>query len=88
VPGREHTTVIGALECVEYVVLFDEPTPLRLIEKIRPDVLVKGEDWAKKGVVGREFVESYGGKVILAPLVKGRSSTLTIEKMKSEADSL
>jgi D-beta-D-heptose 7-phosphate kinase/D-beta-D-heptose 1-phosphate adenosyltransferase len=46
-------------------------------------VLVKGEDWAQKGVVGREFVESYGGKVALAPLVAGRSSTSTLEKIQS-----
>jgi D-beta-D-heptose 7-phosphate kinase/D-beta-D-heptose 1-phosphate adenosyltransferase len=59
-----------------------------LIEHVRPDVLVKGEDWAEKGVVGREFVESYGGKVALAPLVEGKSSTATIETMKSlEAES-
>jgi D-beta-D-heptose 7-phosphate kinase/D-beta-D-heptose 1-phosphate adenosyltransferase len=45
--------------------------------------LVKGEDWAKKGVVGREFVESCGGRVVLAPLVEGKSSTATIEKMKA-----
>jgi D-beta-D-heptose 7-phosphate kinase/D-beta-D-heptose 1-phosphate adenosyltransferase len=44
---------------------------------------VKGQDWAEKGVVGREFVESCGGKVLLAPLVEGKSSTVTIEKMKS-----
>jgi len=50
---------------------------------VKPDVLVKGEDWAQKGVVGREFVESRGGKVVLAPLLEGRSSTATIEKIKS-----
>jgi D-beta-D-heptose 7-phosphate kinase/D-beta-D-heptose 1-phosphate adenosyltransferase len=55
-----------------------------LVEKIRPDILVKGADWGnKQGVVGHEFVESYGGKIILAPLVKGRSSTATIEKIKA-----
>ena len=56
---------------------------MNLIKKVRPDVLVKGEDWAVKGVVGREFVESYGGKVTLAPLINGKSSTATIEKIKS-----
>jgi D-beta-D-heptose 7-phosphate kinase/D-beta-D-heptose 1-phosphate adenosyltransferase len=68
---------------VDYVTIFDEPTPLSLIMEVRPDVLVKGEDWAEKGVVGREFVESYGGKVALAPLVAGRSSTSTLEKIQS-----
>ena len=55
----------------------------RTVKKIKPDILIKGEDWAEKGVVGREFVESCGGKVLLAPLVEGKSSTVTIEKMKS-----
>lgn len=63
--------------------IFDEPTPSSLIRKVRLDVLVKGGDWAEKGVVGREFVESYKAKVSLAPLLAGRSSTATIEKMQS-----
>ncbi len=84
----DRAALLAAMEMIDYVTIFEEPDPMNLIQTVKPDVLVKGEDWAVKGVVGREFVESYGGKVILAPLVKGRSSTLTIEKMKSEADSL
>ncbi len=84
----DRAALLAAMEMIDYVTFFDEPDPLSLIEKVRPDVLIKGEDWADKGVVGREFVESYGGKVVLAPLVEGRSSTLTIEKMKSKAKSL
>ena len=80
---HDRAAVLAALEAVDYVTIFDEPTPLRLIREVRPDVLVKGEDWAQKGVVGREFVESYGGKVALAPLVQGKSSSATIEKMNS-----
>jgi D-beta-D-heptose 7-phosphate kinase/D-beta-D-heptose 1-phosphate adenosyltransferase len=80
---QDRAAILAALEAVDYVTIFDEPTPLSLIRKVRPDVLVKGEDWAQKGVVGREFVESYGGKVTLAPLVMGRSSTATIEKIRS-----
>ena len=80
---NDRAIVLAALEMVDYVTLFDEPDPLNLIKKVKPDVLVKGEDWAEKGVVGREFVESLGGKVVLAPLVEGKSSTVTIEKMKS-----
>jgi len=80
---NDRAEVMAALESIDYITIFDDPTPIGLIEKIRPDVLVKGEDWADKGVVGREFVESHGGKVVLAPLVKGRSSTATIEKIKS-----
>jgi D-beta-D-heptose 7-phosphate kinase / D-beta-D-heptose 1-phosphate adenosyltransferase len=80
---QDRAVLLAALEAVDYVTIFEEPTPLSLIRRVRPDVLVKGEDWAQKGVVGREFVESYGGKVALAPLVAGRSSTATIEKINS-----
>ncbi|MBA7716224.1 Bifunctional protein HldE [subsurface metagenome] len=79
----DRAAVLAALETVDYITVFDEPDPLNLIKKVKPNVLVKGQDWAQKGVVGREFVESYGGKVVLAPLVEGKSSTATIEKMKS-----
>ena len=71
----ERARLISALEDVSYVILFDELTPDKLIKRLKPDVLVKGEDWKEKGVVGREFVESYGGKVILAPFVKDASTT-------------
>lgn len=80
---HDRAAVLAALETVDYITIFDDPTPIDLIMKVRPDVLVKGEDWAEKGVVGREFVESYGGRVMLAPLLEGRSSTATIEKIKS-----
>ena len=75
VSEEERARLISALEDVSYVVLFDELTPENLIRRIKPDVLVKGEDWKEKGVVGRDFVESYGGKVILAPFVKNVSTT-------------
>ena len=81
----DRATVLGAMESVDCITVFDEPDPLKLIEKVRPDVLVKGRDWEKKGVVGADFVRSYGGKVVLAPLVEGKSSTQVIEKMKSLA---
>jgi D-beta-D-heptose 7-phosphate kinase/D-beta-D-heptose 1-phosphate adenosyltransferase len=79
----DRTAVLAALETVDYVTVFDEPDPLNLIKKIKPDVLVKGQDWAEKGVIGAEFIESYGGRVVLAPLVEGKSSTATIEKLRS-----
>lgn len=91
-PGRpinnqhDRAAVLAALETVDYIVIFEEPDPLKTIEKVRPDVLVKGADWADKGVIGRRFVESYGGKVVLAPLVEGKSSTSTIEKIQSIQD--
>jgi D-beta-D-heptose 7-phosphate kinase/D-beta-D-heptose 1-phosphate adenosyltransferase len=79
----DRAAVLAALETVDYVTIFDEPAPLALIKKVRPDVLVKGQDWAKKGLVGADFVKSFGGKVVLAPILEGKSSTATIEKIKS-----
>ncbi|MDO8137644.1 MAG: D-glycero-beta-D-manno-heptose 1-phosphate adenylyltransferase [Candidatus Brocadiales bacterium] len=86
-PGRpvlsqkERARLLAALEDVDYVVSFDEPTPEKLIRRLRPDILIKGEAWKEKGVVGRELVESYGGKVILAPFVQGASTTDIISRI-------
>ncbi len=79
----DRAAVLGAMESVNCITIFDEPDPLNLIERVKPDVLVKGRDWQEKGVVGADFVRSYGGKVVLAPLVEGKSSTQVIEKIKS-----
>jgi len=79
----DRAAVLAAFETVDYITIFEEPDPLNLLKKVKPDVLVKGQDWEHKGVVGREFIESYGGKVVLAPLVEGKSSTSVIEKIKS-----
>ncbi len=76
----DRSEVMAALECVDYVVLFDEDEPRALIEEIIPDVLVKGADWAHY-VSGRECVEENGGKVVLAEMVEGRSTTGTIERI-------
>ena len=78
----DRAAVLAALAAVDYVTIFDEPDPLNLIKAIQPDILVKGNDWKDKGVVGREVVEARGGRVLLAPLVEGRSSTAVINKMK------
>jgi len=78
---KDRASVLAALEFVDYIVTFDEPDPLRLIQQIQPNVLVKGADWAQKGVIGREFVESCGGRVELAPIVEGKSSTDLINKL-------
>jgi len=83
VPHDQRAEVLAALGCVDYVVLFDEPTPREIIEALSPDVLVKGEDWADKGVVGREHVEANGGRVILIPLIEGVSTTSIIERIRS-----
>jgi D-beta-D-heptose 7-phosphate kinase/D-beta-D-heptose 1-phosphate adenosyltransferase len=80
----DRAAVLSGLETVDLITIFDEPSVLGLVQKIKPDVIVKGGDWGnKEGVVGWDFVESYGGKVMLAPLVQGKSSTATIEKMKA-----
>jgi D-beta-D-heptose 7-phosphate kinase/D-beta-D-heptose 1-phosphate adenosyltransferase len=71
--------VLAALACVDYVTAFDEDTPQRLIETVRPHVLVKGADYRPDQVVGREFVESQGGQVVLLPLVPGQSTTRLVE---------
>jgi len=82
---QDRAALLAALASVDFVTIFDEPTPMALIEQIRPDVLVKGRDWQEKGVVGAEFVRSYGGKVVFAPLLEGRSTTATIEQIKTGA---
>jgi D-beta-D-heptose 7-phosphate kinase/D-beta-D-heptose 1-phosphate adenosyltransferase len=80
---NDRAAVLSGLETVDYITVFEEPSVLGLVKKIRPDVLVKGGDYGHEGVVGWEFVESYGGKVVVAPLVKGKSSTNTIERIKA-----
>ncbi|WP_439471009.1 D-glycero-beta-D-manno-heptose 1-phosphate adenylyltransferase [Brevundimonas sp.] len=74
--------VIGGLQSVDRVTSFDDPTPLALIERLRPDVLIKGADYTREGVVGGDLVESWGGEVKLATFEDGFSTTRTIEKMK------
>lgn len=76
--------VLCGLACVDIVVIFTEETPLELIKLVKPNFLVKGDDYARADVVGGDFVESYGGKVELIPLVAGLSTTKTIEKMKEQ----
>lgn len=77
--------VIGGLASVDRVTSFDDPTPLALIERLRPDVLIKGADYTREGVVGGDLVESWGGEVRLAAFSDGHSTTKTIEKMTGGA---
>ena len=76
--------VLLGLSSVDDVVIFNEPTPERLIQDLRPDVLVKGGDWQRDEIIGADFVESYGGKVYSLPLVDGHSSSSIIERMDSQ----
>lgn len=80
VDERNRARMMAALECVDYVTWFDEDEPRDLIAELQPDVLVKAEDWAHY-VSGRDVVEARGGKVILAPMVEGLSTTRLIEKI-------
>ncbi len=73
---------LAAIDAVDYIVVFDEDTPEKLIMDIRPDVLVKGSDYEEADIVGHDFVKSYGGKVKRIPLLKGHSTTNLIEKNK------
>jgi len=80
-PQRERSEILAALEFVDYIVPFGEPDPLRLIETLRPDVLVKGADWPLDRIIGREVVKKIGGRVVRVPLVRGASSTGIIERI-------
>ncbi|MBI5864571.1 MAG: bifunctional heptose 7-phosphate kinase/heptose 1-phosphate adenyltransferase [Planctomycetes bacterium] len=83
----DRARMLAALAAVDYVVYFDEPDPGKLIERVAPDVLVKGADWAGKGVVGQEFVESRGGRVALVELVEGFSTTAELGRIRGAANS-
>lgn len=78
-PQNKRAKLLASLEFVDFVTVFNEPTPLKLIEKVKPHVLVKGADWKKKDVVGKAFVESYGGKVRRVPYLKGYSTSALIK---------
>jgi D-beta-D-heptose 7-phosphate kinase/D-beta-D-heptose 1-phosphate adenosyltransferase len=78
----DRAAVLAALESVDYITIFEEPDPLALIKAVLPDVLVKGQDWQDKGVIGSDVVTENGGKVVLAPMTEGKSSTSIIERFK------
>lgn len=78
---RYRLATIASLASVDYVLLFKEETPLKIIKLLKPDILIKGADWEKKKIVGRDFVSSYGGKVTTLKLIKGCSTTGLIKKI-------
>ncbi len=82
-PGRERAEVLSALAAVDAVVIFDEDDPHAVIAELRPDVLVKGADWAADRIVGRDSVEAGGGRVIRIPLAPGFSTTSMIERIRT-----
>jgi len=83
VPQAERAEIIAALACVDFVTIFDQDDPLEIISAVKPDILVKGGDWAANTIVGRDIVESYGGQVIALPLVPEVSTTQIIETIAS-----
>ncbi len=84
-PAEERAEVLLALECVDAVAIFDEPTPDAIIRRVQPDVLVKGADWGPDNIVGRDTVEAGGGRVVRMELAIGYSTTDLIRKVKALA---
>ncbi len=83
-PQELRAKILASLSCVDYVVIFEEDTPKKLIEAIRPQVLVKGEDWPEEKIVGSDFVKSYGGEIVRIPFVYKISTSKLINKIKEE----
>ncbi len=82
VPEGERARVLAALAAVDCVVLFGADTPLALIERLRPDVLVKGADYTWETIVGAAEVEGWGGRVVRVPLIEGKSTTDLVRKLR------
>jgi rfaE bifunctional protein nucleotidyltransferase chain/domain len=87
VPQNDRAEVLAALSSVDYVTIFDEPTPRDLIARLLPSILVKGADWGPHDVVGREEVEAAGGRVVSIPLAPGYSTTILLQKIRKTASS-
>lgn len=82
-PESDRCELLGAMEMVDFVILFNEPDPYNLISAIRPDVLVKGGDWKTEKIIGADMVEEAGGRVVVVPYIKGFSTTEIIERIKN-----
>lgn len=78
----ERAYVLAALECVDAVTLFEQDTPLELVQTLRPDVIVKGGDYSPETVVGADVVRARGGEVVIIPLTPGHSTTSTIQRLR------
>lgn len=79
---EERAFVLAGLTCVDYVIIFDEDTPLELIRAVRPHVLVKGGDWPVESIVGRDVVQALGGEVCSLPLLSGYSTTGLVRRIR------
>jgi D-beta-D-heptose 7-phosphate kinase/D-beta-D-heptose 1-phosphate adenosyltransferase len=82
-PEADRVEIIGALEMVDYVILFDEPDPYRMIATLKPTVLAKGGDWSAEEIIGSDIVTQNGGRVVVIPYLKGFSTTEIIERIRS-----
>jgi len=82
-PAAERVESLLALEAVERVVVYDEPTPIAVVRALVPDVLVKGADWAPDEIVGRDVVEAAGGRVVRVEIVPGRSTSAILDRVRS-----
>jgi len=78
---RSRTKVLASLGCVDYITIFDDLSPLKLIKDLRPDYLIKGGDWKREDIVGKDIVQSYGGRVKTIPFLKNYSTTNLIRKI-------
>ena len=78
---QERAEALAALESVDFVTIFSEPDPYKVISALQPDVLVKGGDWPIEEIIGRDVVEARGGKVVNVPFVEGQSTTGIIERI-------
>jgi len=81
-PELERAEILAALECVDAVIIFDDPTPREVIARLLPDILVKGGDWPGDQIVGREEVEAAGGRVVSIPVLSGYSTTDILRKIR------
>jgi rfaE bifunctional protein nucleotidyltransferase chain/domain len=81
-PQTERAEILSSLSCVDAVVIFNEDTPAAVVERLQPDVLVKGADWEGRDIPGRESVEKRRGRVVFAPFESGYSTTGILERIR------
>jgi len=78
---NQRAEVLAALECVDYITVFNEPDPLKIIKELKPDVLVKGADWIEEEIIGADIVKANGGKVVRVPVVPEISTSRIIQRI-------
>jgi D-beta-D-heptose 7-phosphate kinase/D-beta-D-heptose 1-phosphate adenosyltransferase len=79
---EERAEILAAFEFIDFITIFEELTPLELINYLKPDVLIKGGDWPEEKIVGGEEIKKWGGRVVIIPEVTGKSTTNIVEKIK------